>query len=160
MNEIIWYISYLYIFLYISIMSCHIIYHIYLPTIYISHHIFFIHSSMDWYLVCFHFLVIVNNATINIRVHISFYVFNFNLGEWEREREREAVRKMGKGREGEWQKQRHTEREKLKQASCWAQSLTQGSIQWPWDHNLSQNQELDAQQTKPPRYHIYFELLL
>ena len=39
----------------------------------------------------------------------------------------------------------------LKQTPCWAQSLTWGSISWPWDHNLSRNQESDTQPTEPPR---------
>ena len=46
---------------------------------------------------------------------------------------------------------REGERENLKQAPHSAQSLTQGSIPQPWVHDLSQNQELEAQQTEPPR---------
>ena len=36
------------------------------------HHIFFIHSSVDGYLHCFHVLAIVNSASVNTGVHMSF----------------------------------------------------------------------------------------
>ena len=42
-------------------------------------------------------------------------------------------------------------RENLKQILSWAWSSMQGLIPWPWDHDLSQNQELDAQPTESPR---------
>ena len=44
------------------------------------YHIFFIHSSVDGHLSCFHFSVNVNNAAINIGIHISFQIaFSFSL---------------------------------------------------------------------------------
>ena len=48
-----------------------------------------------------------------------------------------------RGKGGGWEK----ERENLKQAphSAW------GSIPRPWGHDLSRNQESDAQPTEPPR---------
>ena len=35
----------------------------------------FIHSSVDGYLGCFHILVIINSATMNIGVHVSFKIW-------------------------------------------------------------------------------------
>ena len=37
-------------------------------------HIFFIHSSVDGHLDCFHVWAIVNNASVNIREHVSFLI--------------------------------------------------------------------------------------
>ena len=43
----------------------------YLYPIVYMYHIFFIHSSIDGYLGCFHVLAIANNATMNTEMHVS-----------------------------------------------------------------------------------------
>ena len=42
------------------------------------YHIFFIYSSVDGHLGCFHVLATVNSAAVNIRLHVSFWIMVFS----------------------------------------------------------------------------------
>ena len=43
------------------------------------YHNFFIHSSVNGHLGCFHVIAIVNRASVNIGVHVSFQIMVFSV---------------------------------------------------------------------------------
>ena len=57
--------------------------------------------------------------------------------------------------ERDYEQDGQRERKRESQADLpWVQSPTWGSISVPWDHDLTQNQELAAQLSVPPRCHF------
>ena len=50
-----------------------------IPLCICIYYIFLIHSSVDGHLGCFHILSIINNAVMNIRIYVSFWISVFSL---------------------------------------------------------------------------------
>lgn len=60
---------------------CQHVYFLWLNNIsYSVYRTIFIHSSLDEYLDCLHFLAITNSAAVNTRALVSEYLFSFLLG--------------------------------------------------------------------------------
>ena len=45
------------------------------------YHIFFVHPSVDGNLDCIHILAVVNDAALNIGVHVAFEISGFFAGD-------------------------------------------------------------------------------
>ena len=58
----------MYIYTYIGMYMCVYVY---------THHIFFIQFSVSGHLGCVHVLAIVNNASMNTGMHVSFQIMSF-----------------------------------------------------------------------------------
>ena len=83
---IVYTILYTIIYMILYVMQCYI-YIIYHSVYYYRHisHVYFhsllfiyFHSSVSGHLVCFHTLSILNNASINMEMHVSFWDTDFN----------------------------------------------------------------------------------
>ena len=46
-----------------------------------KYHIFFVHPSVDGNLGCIHILAVVNDAALNIGVHVAFEISGFFWGD-------------------------------------------------------------------------------
>ena len=85
-------------------------------------------------------------AHLGMWTAIGFFFLIFYLRERERERENPCTHvSVERDREGERERERESQLGSTLRAECW------GLIPQPWDHDLSQYQELDAQRTEPPR---------
>ena len=86
MGEITWYLSFFEWLISLSIIPSRSIYAVMwgkssfflwvsnIPLYIYLYYYFFIHSSIDGYFGCFHILAIINNTTMNIEVHIFFWI--------------------------------------------------------------------------------------
>ena len=71
------YCMYMYIYVMYICVCVYIYIYIYIYTYIYTHthnNIFFIYSSVDGHYSCIHILAIVNNAAMNIEMHVSFQI--------------------------------------------------------------------------------------
>ena len=111
-------------------------------------HIFFIHSSVDGHLGCFHVLAIVNSAAMNIVVHVSFWIIAFS-GYMPSS---EIARSYGRSIFSYHFLLTGT---RVAGRNCWFQRLGRKCIRWAWDVLLWQEGRKPSKGQRSPHCSHY-----